>query len=725
MRIFLLFYLGMMVVVAAEHGFVGRINNDLGKIYSKQRASIQNLRVRPYWSDDGSSFIYSRQNGEDIRFIKVNSATGEEEEAFDHEVVKKFLETQNMKMDLTGFSFGKDYFQFKVGKSRKSYGWDGEKVIEVDPADDRGQRGDKGKRHRGNVSPDGRWKVKFQDSNVVLEEIGKGEKKLTEDGTTDHYYEQVRWAPDSSRFAVMKVKAGQRRMVTVVESSPKDQLQPKVHSWRYDKPGDVIDTRAPWVFYVDGREPLSPDYSLIENPFTVGSLLWRGDSRRLSYDYVERGYGKYYILEADTEKRTHRVAVREESDTFIYVGGNSYRYDVNDGAEYIWASERDGWNHLYLIDGKTGEVKNQITKGEWVVFDVKKVDEEKRRILFVAGGREKDKDPYYRKWYWINFDGTGLVDLTPGDGTHELYFSPNDQYYFDAYSHEDMAPVYELRKGGDGSLVKEVLRVDMSKLHTTGWKAPIAMKFKDRDGKFDVWGHVILPSNFDPKKKYAVIENIYAGPHDQHVGKSFNVWRGTVSDLAERGFIMVRIDGKGTGKRCKEFSHFCYKNLVDAGFPDRIKWMREAAKIYPQMDLERVGIYGGSAGGQNSTGALLFHGDFYKVAVSDCGCHDNRMDKIWWNEQWMDWPIGPHYAEQSNVTNASKLQGKLLLTVGELDRNVDPSSTYQLGNALMKAGKEFELLVIPGMGHGAGEQLYPRGKRIMFFEKWLGGPKPM
>ncbi|GAA5495730.1 hypothetical protein Rhal01_01909 [Rubritalea halochordaticola] len=724
MRFFLTLYLGLMLSAAAEHGFAERINGTLRKDYVKQSAAIRNLNLKPYWAEDGSSFIYRKEIKGGQRYIIVDAKTGEQKEAFDHKIMEEFFASQDKKMELHHMVFGEGYFEFRIKGDRETYQWDGEQVIKVDSPRKK-QQEEQERMHRGPVSPDGKWRVDFREHNVVLVELEKGEKILTSDGKPDHYYAQVKWAPDSSRFAVMKVKAGQRRMVTVVESSPKDQLQPKVHSWRYDKPGDVIDTRAPWVFYVDGRDPLAPDLSLIENPFSLGKVWWRSDSKRLSYDYVERGYGKYYVLEADTEARSHRIAVREESDTYIFVGGNSYRYDVNDGEEYIWASERDGWNHLYLIDGKTGAVKNQITKGEWVVFDVERVDEDNRRILFIAGGMEKGKDPYYRKYYWINFDGTGLVELTPGDGTHELFLSPDDQVYLDKYSRYDMAPVYELRNLKSGSLIKEILRVDLEELKATGWQAPIAFTAKDRDGKFDVWGYVLLPKDFEPKKKYPVIENIYAGPHDQHVYKPFTVWRGAITDLAHRGFIMVRIDGKGTGKRCKEFSHFCYKNIVDAGFPDRIKWMKEAAKKYPQMDLERVGIYGGSAGGQNSTGALLFHGDFYKVAVSDCGCHDNRMDKIWWNEQWMDWPIGPHYAEQSNVTNASKLKGRLLLTVGEMDRNVDPASTYQLASALLKAGKEYELIVVPSADHGAGEQLYPRCRRVQFFEKWLGAPAPM
>jgi dipeptidyl aminopeptidase/acylaminoacyl peptidase len=241
---------------------------------------------------------------------------------------------------------------------------------------------------------------------------------------------------------------------------------------------------------------------------------------------------------------------------------------------------------------------------------------------------------------------------------------------------------------------------------------------KGRDGKTDIWGNIYRPSNFDPSKTYPVIEYIYAGPHGSFAAKSFspNFWPG--SGLAELGFIVVQMDGMGTSNRSKAFQDVCWKNLKDAGFPDRIRWIKEAAKKYPCMDTTRVGIFGGSAGGQSSLSALLFQPDFYKVAVSACGCHDNRMDKMWWNEQWLGYPIGPQYAECSNVVNAHKLKGHLLLIVGELDDNVDPASTMQVADALIKANKDFELLVLPGVNHTLGGK-YGERKRRDFFLKHL------
>jgi dipeptidyl-peptidase-4 len=280
-----------------------------------------------------------------------------------------------------------------------------------------------------------------------------------------------------------------------------------------------------------------------------------------------------------------------------------------------------------------------------------------------------------------------------------------------------------LRSSADGHLICELERGDWTELLRTGWRAPERFVAKGRDGTTDIYGLIFRPTNFEPGKKYPVIEDLYAGPQSAFVPKGFAAYY-KAQALAELGFIVVKIDGMGTSHRSKAFHDVCWKNLVDSGFPDRILWMQAAAKQDSSLDVTRVGVFGGSAGGQSATCALLTHGEFYQVAVSDCGCHDNRMDKIWWNELWMGWPVGPHYAEQSNVTLAHRLQGKLLLIVGELDTNVDPASTMQVVNALVKADKDFELLVIPGSNHGSAESAYGARRRQDFFVRHLLGVEP-
>ena len=459
------------------------------------------------------------------------------------------------------------------------------------------------------------------------------------------------------------------------------------------------------------------------NQYAVNNINWSSDSRYFTFEYNRRGHQLYQVLKVDASNGGLSVVINETSPTFIDYSSKKYRYDIEGTNEIIWASERDGWNHLYLYDSDKGVVKNQITSGEWVVRGVTFIDDKKREIIFEAGGRDPG-DPYYIHYYRINFDGSGLVRLTEGNGTHEAYFSPDKKFFVDIWSKVDMPPVSVLRSSDDGRQLMVIERADASKLTETGLKLPETFVAKGRDGITDIYGIIIRPVNFDPAKKYPVIESIYAGPHGNFVPKSFRPFYGEMHQLAELGFIVVQIDGMGTNNRSKAFHDVCWKNLKDAGFPDRILWIKAAAEKYPYIDLDRVGIFGGSAGGQNAAGALLFHPDFYKVAVAACGCHDNRMDKIWWNEQWMGWPVGEEYIASSNVENASKLKGRLLLINGELDDNVDPASTEQLVNALIKAGKEFEYVFIPGARHISNGGSYGSRKRRDFFIKYLLGAEP-
>ena len=574
-------------------------------------------------------------------------------------------------------------------------------------------------------SPDGKYEAVVYNYNVGIRESGKREVTLlSTDGSEGGYYnpDSIVWSPDSKKIAAYKIKPGFRRYVHYVESSPEDQLEPKHSTLQYAKPGDVLDVERPVVFDVENRKVVTVEDALFPNAYDQTSPVWRKDSSAITFEYNQRGHQVYRIIEVNAASGAARAVVSEETKTFFCYSGKKYRFDVQDGHEVIWMSERDGWNHLYLYDGRTGAVKNQITKGPWPVRNVLRVDEEKRQIWFSASGMYPGKDPYFVHYYRINFDGSGLTTLTQTDANHVVTISADQAYYVDTYSRIDLAPVSELHRGADGSLVAELERGSISELTSAGWKPPEAFTAKGRDGVTDIYGVIYRPSNFDPSRKYPVIENIYAGPHSSFVPKAFAAFN-QMQALAEIGFVVVQIDGMGTSNRSKAFHDVAWKNIKDAGFPDRVLWHKAVAARYPWYDVTRVGIYGTSAGGQNALGGLLFFPDFYKVGVASAGCHDNRMDKIWWNEQWMGWPIGPEYAASSNVDNAYRLQGKVLLIVGEMDTNVDPSSTFQVVNQLVKHDKDFDLLVIPGASHTNGGA-YGDHKRFDFFARQLLGVNP-
>jgi dipeptidyl aminopeptidase/acylaminoacyl peptidase/GNAT superfamily N-acetyltransferase len=572
-----------------------------------------------------------------------------------------------------------------------------------------------------NRSPDSRWLAVIRDHNLWLQPTAGGTPvALSADGTRDDSYAlPVVWSPDSTRMLALKTRDGDHRKVTLVESSPSDQLQPKTRTIDYPKPGDRLRQPRPRLFDVPSLRMIPVAEDLFANPWSVADHRWNSDLGAFTLTYNQRGHQLLRVVAVSRDGAV-RAIIEERSPTFFDYAGKHFCHFRKGHGEIIWMSERDGWNHLYLYDEATGRVKNPITKGPWVVREVERVDDVSGRIWFTLGGIRPGEDPYLVHHARVNCDGTGLTVLTSGNGTHDVAWSPDRRFFIDTWSRVNAPPVSVLRDGETGREVLALERADAGALLATGWKQPEPFTAKGRDGKTEICGVIWRPSAFSPTARYPVIENIYAGPHSSFVPKAFAPFYGQ-QRLAELGFVVVMIDGMGTSHRSKAFHDVCWKNLGDAGFPDRIAWLRAAAATRPWMDLTRVGIYGGSAGGQNALRGLLLYPDFYKAGVADCGCHDNRMDKIWWNELWMGWPVGPHYAEQSNVTQAHRLQGKLMLIVGELDDNVDPSSTMQVAHALVKADKDFDLVLIPGTGHGAAETPYGSRRRADFFVRHLLG----
>jgi dipeptidyl aminopeptidase/acylaminoacyl peptidase len=551
-------------------------------------------------------------------------------------------------------------------------------------------------------SPDGAWRALVKEHNVFIKSTkGDEEIQLSKDGEEGLSYGRLSWSPDSKRVIGFRIEPGERKEVYLVQSSPSEGGRAKLKTRPYALPGDKFSKYELSVFDVAARKQIKPEVDRFEHEWEPPRVHWWRDRKHFAYQQEDRGHQRFRVIDVDAATGAVRNLIDEHSKTFIWTThiemlNLSLVNWLPDGL--IYASEQSGWRHLYFVDAAAGKM-NAITSGEWVVRGIESIDETNRTVTFQAGGVFADQDPYFIHFGRANFDGSGLVWLTEGNGNHTVQFSPDRKYIIDTYSRVDAAPVNELRRVDDGKLVCKLEEGDIAELKASGWQAPEVFVAKGRDGKTDIWGIIVRPRDLDPQKKYPILEDIYAGPQGSYVPKSFSS-QSRYESWGKLGFVVVKMDGMGTANRSKAFHDVCWHNLKDAGFEDRILWMKAAAKKYPYLDISRVGVYGTSAGGQNAAAAVLFHPEFYKAAVANCGCHDNRMDKASWNEQWMGYPVGPQYSECSNIDNAAKLKGALFLIVGELDTNVPPESTLRFVDALIKADKDFEFLEVPGADHG-------------------------
>ena len=580
------------------------------------------------------------------------------------------------------------------------------------------------------ASPASPLEVAHDGANLVIRLEGRELLRTTDGSESDGYFGGHWISPAHDAVIAMKVKRGQRHPVHLVEAAPKDHLEPSLKTIDYTKPGDEIDLRVPHLFRIeratDGpaatvvRE-VSVDTALLSNPWSLDGAHFLGGGKELCFLYNQRGHQVVRLIAIDLASGSVRTVAEQSYPTFVDWTNKVWVHWLDATGELLWMTERTGSSQIELIDAATGVMKRAVTAGPWLVRSVHAVNDSARTIDVAIRG-VANQDPYHEHHARVSLDTDAVTMLTSGNGTCEVKFSVDRTAYLCVRSRADIPPVHELRRASDGAVVQELGAGDARAMRAAGWIAPEPFVAKGRDGRTDIWGLVYRPTGYDATKSYPIIENIYAGPHDQHVPKAFDLTSRS-REYAELGAIVVQIDGMGTNWRGKAFHDVCWKNLKDAGFPDRIAWIRELAARDSAVDLTRVGIFGGSAGGQSAMRALLDHWDFYTVAVADCGCHDNRMDKIWWNEQWLGWPIDESYAANSNAADAAKLGGALMLMVGALDENVDPSSTMQVAQKLIEAGKDFELLVFPRSGHGSAESEYGNARRAQFLFEHLETPR--
>ncbi len=602
------------------------------------------------------------------------------------------------------------------------------------------------------LSPDKKRIAFLRDYNLWVRDVATGaETQLTSDGVKDFGYATdnagwaksdrpiLMWSPDSKKIATFQQDqrgVGEMYLVSTTVGHP------KLEAWKYPLPGDeVVTTIQRVVIDVDHktvtRMKAAPDQhrsTLCDNIACRGGewadVQWSPDGTRVAFASTSRDHKDVRLRDADTLTGEVREIMEESVATQYESGDGKANWHVLYGSnEVLWYSERTGWGHLYFHDLKTGRRTAAITSGDWLVRQVLRLDEKERLIYFLAAGREKGRDPYFTHLYSIRFDGTGLKLLTPEDANHDVSMDTSGCCFVDTYSKPDAPPVTVLRNL-DGTLVTTLETADISKLKSSGWKPPLPITVKARDGQTDLYGLLYQPTHLDPNRKYPIVNHIYPGPQGGSVGsRNFSAARGDAQALAELGFIVIEVDGMGNPTRSKSFHDAYYANMGDNTLPDQIGAMKQIAARYPYVDLDRAGIYGHSGGGFATADAMFRYPDFFKVGISEAGNHDNRDYEDDWGERYQGLLTknsdgSTNYDDQANQLLAKNLKGHLLLAHGTMDNNVPPYNTLLVVDALIKANKDFDLLMLPNRTHGFGNEPYMVRRRWDYFVRYLLGAEP-
>jgi dipeptidyl-peptidase 4 len=715
---------------------------------------VDRTGIRPTWLAD-ERFWFRLSTGQTSEFVLINPATGERRPAFDHAKLAAALSTaagatfNATQLPFTDFTFSPDgqTISFTAANRRWKCDVQGNQCAPETP-----QPGGQSRNFNEILSPDGKRAVFIRDWNLWMRDVATGkETQLTTDGVKDYGYATdnagwrksdrpiVHWSPDSRKIATYRQD---QRNVGEMYLVSTNVGHPRLQAWKYPLVGDehiimieriIIEVDNPKII----RLQIPPDArrgTLCDDISCTGKLddtEWNADASQLAFVSTSRDHksAKFRIANAATG------AVREVFEETVKTQYESGRGSINwrflpASNEIVWFSERDDWGHLYLYDLTTGKLKQQITKGNWTITQLVRVDEKNRVLYFIAGGREAGRNPYFSHLYRVGFDGNNLQLLTPEDGNHSVVWSPTQRYFVDTYSQPNMPPVTVLRDI-EGKLLATIEKTDISRLTATGWKAPEVITVKARDGVTDLYGLLFMPTNLDPNKKYPIVNYIYPGPQGGSVGSwSFSPARSDHQALAELGFVVVLIEGTCNPRRSKSFHDACYGNMADNTLPDQISGMRQLAQKYPFIDLERVGIWGHSGGGYATAMAMFRYPDFFKVGVSQAGNHDNRNYEDDWGERYIGLEVKDasgksNYEDQATQVHAKNLRGKLMLAHGMMDDNVPPYNTLLVVDALVKANKDFDLILFPHARHGFGsDNLYMTRRRWDYFVRHLLNAEP-
>jgi dipeptidyl-peptidase 4 len=710
---------------------------------------VSNGPVRATWLP-GDRFWYRNQGASGSEFFLVDAAKATKAPAFNHAAVAAALSTALGKpvsatqLPFTQITFDADLQSFSFNTDLKRWTCDvqGKQCTSADrPASV----------PNSDISPDGRLAAYIKDYNLWVRDLTTGaDKQLTTDGVKDYGYATdnagwissdrpvLKWSPDSKKIATFQQdqrKSGEMYLVNTVAGHP------TLRAWKYPLPGDefvtmiervVIEVEGPKVI----RLKMGQDQhrsSLCDDVKCGGEWVdvqWSPDGSQVAFVSTSRNHQQANLRVADAATGGIREVLEEKGETFLESGNGRVNWRYLPGSnEAIWFSQRDNWGQLYLHDLQSGKLKHALTSGDGNVTQLLRVDEAARTLYYQGVGKEAGRDPYFRHFYRQSMDGKPAQLLTPEDADHDISLAPSGKFFVDNYSKPDV-PTTSVLRDQTGKVVLPLEKMDISRLLATGWKPPMPITVKDRGGVGDLYGLLYRPTNFDPSKKYPIVNNIYPGPQTGSVGsRQFSAARGDTQAVAELGFIVVQIDGMGTPWRSKRFHAAYYGNMGDNTLPDQVAGMKELASRYPWIDIERAGIYGHSGGGFATAAAMFRFPDFFKVGVSQAGNHDNRVYEDDWAEKWQGLleknPDGTtNYDNQANQLVAQHLKGKLLLAHGSMDTNVPFYSTLLVVDALIKANKDFDLIILPNRGHGFGSEPYMVRRRWDYFVRHLLGAEP-
>ncbi|MCF2860033.1 DPP IV N-terminal domain-containing protein [Pseudoalteromonas sp. SMS1] len=699
----------------------------------------KHTKLTPNWINNGNTFWFQQGH----QYIFVDPKNNIQKPLFNHEKLAKSLRHSGLegankeKLKLNSLSINFPQISFTESNSKwqcniDTYTCHSSKIPTTDKVT--------------GISKDNRWQLTVEHYNLVLVDLKHGVRtKLTNDGNEGHPYglmhpnpapslrENTPYQPhqvyanwsENSRY-VMTYQLDRRNTgkYALVRSSHQRGKRPETTEYYYPSAAQDALPMAKLVL-VDTRNKTATHLKappVMQTYYGAAVWGWWQSNGKFVYHNRYRGNRQYFMREVDPVTATVSVLVEEKDDKYIDPWVQQY-WALPEINAFIWSSQRTGFQHLYLYDSTNGELRNPITTGNMTVRVIRGVDIEKRQLYFEASGKELDRDPYYRHLYRVNLDGSDLTLLTPEAAEHNTHLSPDFNYFVDTYSTATQAPVSMLRSTENGQVIRTLQKADISALLATGWQPPQPFKVLAGDGKTPLYGLMYLPSHFDPNKQYPVIDDIYTGPHNFFTPKSFATYHSQANALAELGFVVIKMDGRGTSKRGRKFHEYSFKNL-SGGSDDHVSAIKQLGQRHGYLDLNRVGIFGFSAGGYDTAHAMFKYPEFFKVGVAASGNHDFRVDKAGWNEIWMGYPQTPHWETQSNLNWAKHLQGKLLLAHGELDTNVHPAATLQLADALMKANKDFDLMIYPNMGHVLDKNTYFIRQRWDYFVRHLLGTEP-